>query len=220
VFYTHNFISEFPFTGCSEIKMRNILKNRTALSTVVTTLIILVVSVLLAGVVTYFAINVTSTRVQEESLNIVYQHVWYSTTPEFGGAEAAIMITCTGGRDVVLNKIAVRGQPVSWNNVWVYIPATGETANDFLRYCNQTIAPATNTTLTQDDSMTGTFAAVPAGVPQVMKSASTMVLYLTSDATSSPGSVTVNDVGLSIAISVFTSQATYYKETNVNAAGQ
>ncbi len=48
--------------------MKNILKNRKALSTVVTTLIILVVSVLLAGVVTYFAINVTSTRVQEESL--------------------------------------------------------------------------------------------------------------------------------------------------------
>ncbi len=60
--------------------MRNILKNRTALSTVVTTLIILVVSVLLAGVVTYFAINVTSTRVQEENLNIAYQHVWYNAS--------------------------------------------------------------------------------------------------------------------------------------------
>ena len=44
------------------------MKNRLALSTVITTLIILVVSVLLAGVVTYFAINVVSTRVQQESL--------------------------------------------------------------------------------------------------------------------------------------------------------
>lgn len=79
MFYTHNLISEFPFTGCPEIKMRNILKNRTALSTVVTTLIILVVSVLLAGVVTYFAINVTSTRVQEESLQLTKQHVWHNT---------------------------------------------------------------------------------------------------------------------------------------------
>ncbi len=61
------------------MKMKNILKNRLALSTVVTTLIILVVSVLLAGVVTYYAINVTSTRVQEESLSLEYLHVWCST---------------------------------------------------------------------------------------------------------------------------------------------
>ena len=60
--------------------MKNILKNRLALSTVVTTLIILVVSVLLAGVVTYFAINVTSTRVQEESLQLSKLHVWYDAT--------------------------------------------------------------------------------------------------------------------------------------------
>jgi hypothetical protein len=35
--------------------------------------------------------------------------------------------------------------------------------------------------------------------------------------TTAPGSVTVNDVGLTIAISVFSAQATYIKETNVNA---
>jgi len=50
--------------------MRKILRNRLALSTVITTLIILVVSVLLAGVVTYFAINVVSTRVQQENLKV------------------------------------------------------------------------------------------------------------------------------------------------------
>ena len=64
--------------------MKNILNNRLALSTVVTTLIILVVSVLLAGVVTYFAINVTSTRVQEEALTLSNQHIWVAD----GGAAA------------------------------------------------------------------------------------------------------------------------------------
>ncbi len=78
-----------------------------ALSTVVTTLIILVVSVLLAGVVTYFAINVTSTRVQEESLIVTQEHIWVDNA---GAAVGAIMITNTGGRDVVINKITVRGQ--------------------------------------------------------------------------------------------------------------
>ena len=52
------------------------MKNRLALSTVITTLIILVVSVLLAGVVTYFAINVVSTRVQQESLSVPSLSVW------------------------------------------------------------------------------------------------------------------------------------------------
>ncbi len=87
--------------------MIRILKNRRALSTVVTTLIILVVSILLASVLTYFAINVVSTRVQEESLSVTNQHIWVAAD---GSAVGAIMITNNGGRDVVINKITVRGQ--------------------------------------------------------------------------------------------------------------
>ena len=89
--------------------MRNILKNRLALSTVVTTLIILVVSVLLAGVVTYFAINVISTRVQEESLSITY---YTYGTIRAGNAEAAFVIINTGGRDVVIKQIQVEVKPL------------------------------------------------------------------------------------------------------------
>ena len=85
------------------------MKNRLALSTVITTLIILVVAVLLAGVVTYFAINVVSTRVQQESLTVNYAHIWCDAS---GNAVGALMITNTGGRDVVINQIEVRGQPV------------------------------------------------------------------------------------------------------------
>ena len=55
--------------------MSRILKNRRALSTVVTTLIILVVSILLASVLVYFATNVVGTRVQEESLFVSKQHI-------------------------------------------------------------------------------------------------------------------------------------------------
>ncbi len=58
------------------ISFHKLLKNKYALSTVVTTLIILVISVLLASVVTYFAINVVSTRVQEESLSLSDAHIW------------------------------------------------------------------------------------------------------------------------------------------------
>ena len=58
---------------------QKLMKNQYALSTVVTTLIILVISVLLASVVTYFAINVVSTRVQEESLSLTT--LTYGSTP-------------------------------------------------------------------------------------------------------------------------------------------
>jgi hypothetical protein len=192
--------------------MKNLLKNRAALSTVVTTLIILVVSVLLAGVVTYFAINVTSTRVQEESLNLKYQHVWFSTLDQ--KAEAAIMITNTGGRDVVLQKIAVRGQTVTSTAIWYYVVTTIKD----LPYVNQSgsdnPAGPISGSVTVPNSGSGTFKQT---TTIILTSGSTIAVYLAGD-TTAPGSVTVNDVGLTIAISVFTAQATYYKETNVEAS--
>ena len=180
--------------------MRNILKNRWALSTVVTTLIILVVSVLLAGVVTYFAINVTSTRVQEESLHLTKQHIWYSS----GTAEAAIMIINTGGRDVVLDKVTVRGQECAWTNVFYNITTTS-ISNDL----------AFNTTLIDGGNIAiGTdYIFEQATTDLTLESGKTMVIYIAS-----PDSITVNDIGLTVAITVFTSQAMYYKETNVEAS--
>jgi hypothetical protein len=176
-----------------EIKMRNILKNRTALSTVVTTLIILVVSVLLAGVVTYFAINVTSTRVQEENLQLTKQHVWYDVSNS--SAEAALVVVNTGGRDVVLDKIAIRGQAHAWDNIFYNVSATPVTTD--LAYLDATgLATLPNTA---NSSIT-------------LKSGYTMTLYVAN-----PDSVSVNDVGLTIAMSIFSSQAIYYKETNVEA---
>ncbi|MEM4713694.1 MAG: hypothetical protein QXQ61_03985 [Candidatus Bathyarchaeia archaeon] len=71
-----------------------LLRNVRGLSVVVTTLIILVVSVLLATIVTFYAINVVTTRVQEESLHLSKQHVWYNTTGD--RTEAALIIVNTG----------------------------------------------------------------------------------------------------------------------------
>jgi len=88
----------------------HLLKNRTGLSVVVTTLIILVVSVLLATIVTFYAVNVVTTRVQE-SLHLTKQHVWYSASQ--GWAVAALVILNTGGRDLVIDKISVRGSRIS-----------------------------------------------------------------------------------------------------------
>ena len=95
--------------------MTRILRNHYALATVITTLIILVVSILLAGVLTYFATNVVSTRVQQESVSVTNAHIWVNAA---GNAEGAIMISNLGGRDIVIGKIEIRGIPCSWGNVY------------------------------------------------------------------------------------------------------
>jgi len=181
--------------------MKNILRNRLALSTVVTTLIILVVSVLLAGVVTYFAINVTSTRVQEESLQISDQHIWVNGA---GVAEGAMMVTNTGGRDVVISKITVRGQAPAWTSVFTYTAVPADDLTGDLAYVT---APVSHTS-----AILGTNVGTVASGDLVLPSGKTMIIYVNS-----PDSVTINDIGLTVAFTVFTSQAMYYKETNVQA---
>jgi hypothetical protein len=167
--------------------MRNIMKNRLALSTVVTTLIILVVSVLLAGVVTYFAINVTSTRVQEEAVSLTWQHVWVD---DEGASTAVLMITNTGGRDVVINKVAIRGQECT--ALTVATVDAGDVGTDFA-YAD---AP---------DAGTST-------CPQVIAAGTTISIWIDS-----PDSISTQDIGLTVGFSIFTSQAMYYKEANVQA---
>ena len=175
-----------------------------ALSTVVTTLIILVVSVLLAGVVTYFAINVTSTRVQEESLALTKQHVWYSAADQ--KSEAAIMIINTGGRDIVIDKLSVRGQEVQWSGTTQKVKYNTTTASisDDLKFIAEA---ATSVSL---NAVPYNLATTPSDL--TLKSGETMIIYINA-----PDSITINDIGLTVAITVFTSQAMYYKETNVQA---
>jgi hypothetical protein len=169
--------------------MIRILKNRRALSTVVTTLIILVVSILLASVLTYFAINVVSTRVQEESLSVTNQHIWVAAD---GSAVGAIMITNTGGRDVVINKINVRGQ----NCTTLFANPAQDPTKDIV----YAAAPASP------------YLPVPADELIVLPSGETVGVMMTS-----PDSIGINDIGTTAAFTVFTAQAMYYKETNVQA---
>jgi hypothetical protein len=190
--------------------MRSILRNRLALSTVVTTLIILVVSVLLAGVVTYFAINVTSTRVQEESLALTKQHIWYNSTS--GVSQAAIMIINTGGRDIVIDKLTVRGQETTWSGATQNISyvVTDTSISSDLKFIEKVADYDLNSDLDLAASTLDPLAF--ASTDLTLQSGKTIIIYICS-----PDSITINDIGLTAAITVFTSQAMYYKETNVQA---
>ena len=183
-----------------------LLKNKKALSTVVTTLIILVVSVLLATVVTFYAINVTTTRVQEESLFLTKQHVWYNTTGDW--AEGALVIVNTGGKDVVLDKITVRGQEVPWAHVYYWRTNTVTVSKDLTVTSTELTGSSVNITV-QDETRNFT----QASEDLTLISGYTMVVYIKN-----PDSIALNDVGITVGITVFTSNAQYYKEVNVEAA--
>jgi len=191
-----------------EINKMKLLKNKKALSTVVTTLIILVVSVLLATVVTFYAINVTTTRVQEESLFLTKQHVWYNTSGSW--AEAAIVIINTGGKDVVLDKITVRGQESVWTNVFYWRTNNVTISNDLEVTPTEMNISATTESITVQ-GVARTFDQASDDI--TIKSGYTMVVYIAS-----PDSVALNDVGIPVGITVFTSNAQYYKECNIQAA--
>jgi hypothetical protein len=182
------------------------LKNKKALSTVVTTLIILTVSVLLATVVTFYAINVTTTRVQEESLFLTKQHVWYNTTG--GWAEAAIVIVNTGGKDVVIDKITVRGQESPWTNVYYWRTNTVTISNEITVTPDEIIGTTYSINV---QNATRTFNQASDDI--TLKSGDTMVAYIVH-----PDSVSLNDVGTTVGITIFSANAQYYKEINVQAA--
>jgi Archaeal Type IV pilin, N-terminal len=183
--------------------MIRLLKNRLALSTVITTLIILVVSILLASVLTYFAINVVSTRVQEESLHVSKQHIWIDG--DGAATEAAIMVTNNGGRDVVIDKVSVRGQTSGWANVFYAVAADGDDLTTDLAYVATPVAAGADLGLADTAHLATTSLILPSG--------STMVIYINN-----PDSVGLNDIGLTVSIGIYSAQAVYYSETNIQAA--
>jgi hypothetical protein len=186
--------------------MKNLLKSKKGLSTVVTTLIILVVSVLLATVVTMYAINVTTTRVQEESMEVTKLHLWDNGT---NFAEAAFLIINTGGRDIVMDNIAVRGQECNWTNVY-YSKTTNAISAD-LTY----VTPTNKTTETLVGATWSTYSLTRgvSGESMILRSGWSMIIYITN-----PDDISVSDIGVTIGVTVFTANAQYYKEANVQAS--
>jgi hypothetical protein len=187
-------------------KRMKTLRNKKGLSTVVTTLIILVVSVLLATVVTFYAINVTTTRVQEESIQVYKLHTWQDGATF---AETAFLMINTGGRDLVLDKISVRGQEIPWTDV--YYNKTTDTINVDLPFAPQA-------QLTAGWVMVGTanytLTAGTANTKLILQSGDSMIVYIQN-----PDHISVNDIGVTVGITIFTANAQYYKESNVQASG-
>jgi hypothetical protein len=182
---------------------RKRLSSHRALSTVVTTLIILVVSVLLSGTITYFAINVTSTRSQGENILMSKQHLWYDALSS--RSQAALLVVNAGGRDVVIDKITVRGQNVPWHSVSYYSGSFEMTDDLPPLYAIGEGCP------TPIPNGLGSYYDFSVATKELaLTSGNSIIIYIDE-----PDSINVDDVGLTLSFSIFTAQAMYYKETNV-----
>jgi len=183
--------------------MKNMIHSGKALSNVVSTLIILVVSVLLAGVVTMYAINITSTRTQQEALKLTKQEIWVYGN---GTAYAGVAVDNVGGRDVVVDKIQVRGVEADWTKAhYLRLPSALSTS---LICPNQTIDWSG---FLYTSGKVGNFTVDSFDKP--LASGDTIIIYIEN-----PESISVSDIGVTIGVTVFTENAQYYVECNVKSA--
>jgi flagellin-like protein len=170
-----------------------ILKNTKGLSPVVTTLLILVVAVILAGAVTIYAISTTKTNMQQEDITITEQHIWHG--PATPNAQACLILSNTGGRDVYIEKIQVRGVDVDWSNVYVDRESSYNTT-DYGTYVSDGISGSTLTI--------GSRTYYRQSNPIDLKSGDILLIYLAG-----PDEITVLDIGKAITITVYTASSIY-----------
>jgi flagellin-like protein len=177
------------------------MRGKKGLSQVVTTLILLVVAVLLAAVVTYYATNVTMVRTEQEELQLSKAHVWVNET----GAVAGFKIQNLGGKDILIDRFTVRGVEEDWSSVWFYrIPSGTSISGD--------INVTSYDNLTGSPSIDGeTYTQASDDIPLI--SGAELLVYIKG-----PDNVQLDDLGTTIAISVFTNNAQYITEVNVESA--
>ena len=192
--------------------MQKLARNSKGLSQVITTLIILVVAVLLTGVVTYYATNVTMVRTTQEEVRVRKPHIWVE---EGGNAYAALLIHNTGGRDILVDKVLIRGVEAPWSGdatviVQYYKVLTGDdVGGDFAVMKNAT------------DYYFGQIGSVPANASfwanttgdMPLKSSNSMLLFVKN-----PPNIALYDVGTTISMAVYTSNAQWIVETVVESA--
>jgi flagellin-like protein len=176
------------------------MRREKGLSQVVTTLILLVVAVLLAAVVTYYATNITMVRTETEALQLSKAHVWVNET----GAVAGFKIKNLGGKDILIDKFSTRGVEEDWDDVFYYrVPSDERVTGDI---------NVTNPTTLIDGVMIGSYTYDQATDDIPLISGGELLVYVAN-----PDNIQMDDLGTTVAISVFTNNAQYITEVNVES---
>jgi hypothetical protein len=118
-------------------------------------------------------------------------------------AQAAFVLTNVGGRDVLLDKITIRDQEEAWTDVYYW---KGDAPSHDLNFSNVDLTGASVSISIEGASETFTQASDDIAV----ESGTTLVVYINS-----PDSIGVGDIGVTTRITVYSANAPYSKETNI-----
>ena len=184
--------------------MKNPFRDTKAISQPVTTMILLVVPVMLTGGVVMYAYQIIGSELQTEVIMVSNQHIWiYEDSSSFAGFE----IDNLGGRDVIIDKIEVRGVEAPWSTIYYF--KTPLVVTDLLNcpalsghiWINFEYTPGTVANFTQASS----------DIP--LPSGYTIVAFIEN-----PDNICVNDAGTSISITFYTERTQYQVLCNAQSA--
>ena len=171
------------------------------LSEVVSTLILLVVAVLLAGVVAYYSTNITMTRTATEDIQFANAHFWVNGS----GAIAAFKLQNLGGKDILIDKFSVRGVSSPWADIFVFRVPSGTAIDGDM---NITSYSGLVDGVTIDGNV---YNQSSADIPLI--SGGELLVYIVD-----PDNIQLDDIGTSVSMSVATNNAQYITEVNVESA--
>ena len=116
-------------------KVKSKLSKKRAISTVLTTVIILVSSVVLATGVVLYGTSLFQGGTQTENIGVSETKIWVHTIDGNGVAWGASAIRNTGDKVVAINKIQIRGEDVPFTQ---WYPDTTVSSNVLQRALNHT----------------------------------------------------------------------------------
>jgi hypothetical protein len=132
-------------------------KNRKAISTVLTTMIILVASVVLGTGVVIYGTSLFQTGAQSQGISTQGIKVWVNSTASQGYAWGAAAIRNTGDKLVSVDTISVRGTAVPFTNWYFTTDSLQVTSGNIQTAFNYTAVNANN--MMKNSTQTGVSAA-------------------------------------------------------------
>jgi len=191
--------------------MKTKLSRKRAISTVLTTVIILVSSVVLGSGVVLYGTSLFQGGTQTESITVSTPKVWVHTTASEGLAWGAAGVRNTGDKVVSVDKIYVRGDPIPFTQWYADTDVSTALYQQALNhsgwatpggiYNDATCSPAT--TLQIDLGATDDFCANAAIGPVALNPGQSAIIYfkLTN------GTLTSLDSGVNTSVNIFAGKA-------------
>jgi len=134
-------------------------KNR-ALSTVLTTVIILVASVVLGSGVVLYGASLFQSGTQQESISVSNVRVWVHGTDSTGLAWGAAGVRNTGDKVVSIDKIQIRGADIPFTQWYTDTVVTNTLFQQSLNFTGWLAAPAPSMTKTGSCAAATTYVCV------------------------------------------------------------